>query len=136
MLTNIFTRTHPLLIMAKKVLLIEDDKDIRDTIIYALREEQIEVIASEDAKILKQLAEINPDLILLDNWLTDWKSDANGQQISKEIKTNAATSHIPVVIVSAVSNIKEIAEAGQADGYLKKPFDLTDLFAIVHKFVD
>jgi len=122
--------------MAKKVLLIEDDKDIRDTIIYALREEQIEVIASEDAKILKQLTEINPDLILLDNWLTDWKSDANGQQICKEIKTNAATSHIPVVIVSAVSNIKEIAEAGQADGYLKKPFELTDLFATVHKFVD
>ena len=122
--------------MAKKVLLIEDDKDIRDTIIYALREEQIEVIASEDAKILKQLSDINPDLILLDNWLTDWKSDANGQQICKEIKTNASTSHIPVVIVSAVSNIKEIADAGQADGYLKKPFDLTDLFAIVHKFVD
>jgi len=122
--------------MAKKVLLIEDDKDIRDTIIYALREEQIEVIASEDAKILKKLSEIKPDLILLDNWLTDWKSDANGQQISKEIKTNPATSHIPVVIVSAVSNIKEIAEAGQADGYLKKPFDLTELFAIVHKFVD
>ena len=122
--------------MAKKVLLIEDDKDIRDTIIYALREEQIEVIASEDAKILKKLSEIKPDLILLDNWLTDWKSDANGQQISKEIKTNPATSHIPVVIVSAVSNIKEIAEAGQADGYLKKPFELTELFAIVHKFVD
>jgi two-component system phosphate regulon response regulator PhoB len=122
--------------MAKKVLLIEDDKDIRDTIIYALKEEQIEVVASEDAKILKKLSEINPDLILLDNWLTDWKSDANGQQISREIKTNAATSHIPVVIVSAVSNIKEIAEAGKADGYLKKPFDLTDLFAIVHKFVD
>ncbi|CAM3859496.1 PleD family two-component system response regulator [Mucilaginibacter galii] len=122
--------------MAKKVLLIEDDKDIRDTIIYALKEEQIEVIASEDAKILKQLSEIKPDLILLDNWLTDWKSDANGQQISKEIKTNPSTSHIPVVIVSAVSNIKEIADAGQADGYLKKPFDLTDLFAIVHKFVD
>jgi two-component system phosphate regulon response regulator PhoB len=121
--------------MVKKVLLIEDDKDIRDTIIYALREEQIEVIASEDAKILKKLSEIKPDLILLDNWLSDWKSDANGQQISKEIKTNPATSNIPVVIVSAVSNIKEVAEAGQADGYLKKPFDLTDLFAIVHKFV-
>jgi two-component system phosphate regulon response regulator PhoB len=121
--------------MVKKVLLIEDDKDIRDTIIYALKEEQIEVIASEDAKILKKLSEIKPDLILLDNWLSDWKSDANGQQISKEIKTNPATSNIPVVIVSAVSNIKEVAEAGQADGYLKKPFDLTDLFAIVHKFV-
>jgi len=122
--------------MAKKVLLIEDDKDIRDTIIYALREHQYEVIDSEDAKILKKLDEINPDLILLDNWLTDWKSDANGQQLSKEIKSNPATSHIPVVIVSAVSNIKEVADAAMADGYLKKPFELTELFDIVHKFTD
>ena len=121
--------------MAKKVLLIEDDKDIRDTIVYALQAENYEVIASENAKILKNLEELKPDLILLDNWLTDWKSDANGQQISKEIKTNPATSHIPVIIVSAVSNIKEIADAGMADGYLKKPFDLTDLFAVVNKHI-
>ena len=119
--------------MAKKVLLIEDDKDIRDTIVYALQAENYEVISSEDAKILKMLTEIKPDLILLDNWLTDWKSDANGQQISKNIKTDPNTSHIPVIIVSAVSNIKEIAEAGMADGFLRKPFDLTDLFAIVNK---
>jgi two-component system phosphate regulon response regulator PhoB len=121
--------------MAKKVLLIEDDKDIRDTIVYALQAENFEVIASEDAKILKTLTELKPDLILLDNWLTDWKSDANGQQLSKDIKTNPATSHIPVIIVSAVSNIKEIAEAGLADGFLRKPFDLTDLFAIVNKHI-
>jgi len=121
--------------MAKKVLLIEDDKDIRDTIVYALQAENFEVIASEDAKILKTLTELKPDLILLDNWLTDWKSDANGQQISKDIKTNPDTSHIPVIIVSAVSNIKEIAEAGMADGFLRKPFDLTDLFAIVNKHI-
>jgi two-component system phosphate regulon response regulator PhoB len=121
--------------MNKKVLVIEDDKDIRDTIVYALKEEGLEVVASEDAKILKTLDVLKPDLILLDNWLSDWKSDANGQQISKELKTSAATSHIPVVIVSAVSNIKEIAEAGMADGYLKKPFDLTTLSAIVHKFI-
>jgi two-component system phosphate regulon response regulator PhoB/two-component system alkaline phosphatase synthesis response regulator PhoP len=122
--------------MAKKVLLIEDDKDIRDTIIYALREHQYEVIDSEDAKILKRLNEINPDLILLDNWLSDWKSDANGQQLSKELKSNPATSHIPIIIVSAVSNIKEVTEAGLADGYLKKPFELSELFEIVHKFTD
>ncbi|WP_345950836.1 response regulator [Mucilaginibacter sp. PAMB04274] len=122
--------------MAKKVLLIEDDKDIRDTITYALKEHGYEVIASEDARILKDIAQINPNLILLDNWLTDWKSDANGQQLSKELKTNPATSHIPIIMVSAVSNIKEVTEAGLADGYLKKPFELADLFAIVHKFTD
>ncbi|WP_462266787.1 response regulator [Mucilaginibacter sp.] len=121
--------------MARKVLLIEDDKDIRDTIVYALEEEGIAVTASESARILKSLTEINPDLILLDNWLTDWKSDVNGQQISKQLKSEPATAHIPVVIVSAVSNIQEVAKAALADGYLKKPFELTSLLAIVNKHI-
>lgn len=112
-------------------MVIEDDKDIRDTIAYILQEENYEVIASEDSKILKFIDKHKPDLVLLDNWLTDWKSDANGQQLSKELKSNPATSHIPVIIISAVSNIKEIAEAGLANGYLRKPFDLAELTSIV-----
>ena len=119
----------------KKILVIEDDKDIRDTIVYILEEEQYEVISSEDSKILKSIESYKPNLVLLDNWLTDWKSDANGQQLSKELKTNPATSHIPVIIISAVSNIREIAEAGLADGYLRKPFDLTELVSIVKRHI-
>ncbi len=120
--------------MGKKIMVIEDDTDIRETIVYALQEENYEVIASEDARILKQLNHHKPNLILLDNWLSDWKSDANGEQISRQLKSDPATSHIPIIIVSAVSNIKEISEAGLADGYLRKPFDLVELVAMVEKF--
>jgi DNA-binding response OmpR family regulator len=121
--------------MGKKILVIEDDKDIRDTIVFILEEEDYEVISSGDSKILKNITELNPNLILMDNWLTEWKSDANGQQLSKMLKTNAATSHIPVIIISAVSNIKEIAEEGLADTYLKKPFDMTELVSVVKKYI-
>jgi two-component system phosphate regulon response regulator PhoB len=121
--------------MAKKILVIEDDKDIRETIVYVLEEQKYEVIASEDAKILKKVKDIDPDLILLDNWLTDWASDASGQQLSKGLKNNPATSHIPVILISAVSNLKEIAAAGDANGYLQKPFDLTALIDIVKQHV-
>jgi two-component system, OmpR family, phosphate regulon response regulator PhoB len=133
-----YTYRYPLLnaIMAKKILVIEDDKDIRDTLVYVLEEQGYEVVSSEEAKILKSLDTIKPDLILLDNWLTEWKSDANGQQISKQLKSNPATSHIPIVIISAVSNIQEIAEAGMADDYLRKPFNLTDIIEIVKKYAD
>jgi two-component system phosphate regulon response regulator PhoB len=120
--------------MGTKILVIEDDTDIRDTMVYALEDAKYEVVASEDARILKTLHQINPDLILLDNWLSDWKSDANGQQISKQLKTDPATKHIPVIIVSAVSNVKQIAEAGLADAYLRKPFDLKDLIGMVEKY--
>lgn len=121
--------------MAKKVLVIEDDKDIRDTVVYVLQEEGYEVIQSDNSRILRTLATLQPDLVLLDNWLTDWSSDANGQQLSKTIKDDPATSDIPVVIISAVSNIKEVAKAGNADGYLAKPFDLTSLSETVKKFI-
>jgi two-component system phosphate regulon response regulator PhoB len=121
--------------MTKKILVIEDDKDIRDTIVYVLEEEKYEVVSSDNARILKKLHEISPDLILLDNWLTDWSSDASGQEISRGLKNDPATSHIPVIIISAVNNIEEITKAGNADGYLKKPFDLTGLIAIVKKHV-
>jgi len=122
--------------MGKKVLVIEDDKDIRTTIVYVLEEQGYEVTSSEDSKILKSLDSIKPDLILLDNWLTEWKSDANGQQISKQLKSDPATSHIPIVMISAVSNIQEIAEAGNADDYLKKPFNLNDIIAVVKKYTE
>jgi DNA-binding response OmpR family regulator len=121
--------------MTPKVLVIEDDKDIRDTITYILEEEKFEVISSGDSKILKSIQTLNPDVILMDNWLTEWKSDANGQQLSKELKSNPATNHIPVIIISAVSNVKEIAEAGLADAYLKKPFDMTELVNMVKRFI-
>jgi DNA-binding response OmpR family regulator len=120
--------------MAKKtILVIEDDKDIRDTVTYALKEEGYNVVSSENAKILLSLEEYNPDLILMDNWLTEWKSDASGEQLSKQLKSDPKTSHIPIIIISAVNNIKEIAEAGMSDGYLKKPFDFEELFDIVKK---
>jgi DNA-binding response OmpR family regulator len=117
--------------MAKKILVIEDDKDIRDTIVYVLEDQGYEVISSEDAKILKSIDQHDPDMILLDNWLTEWKSDANGQQLSKGLKSNPATQHIPVIIISAVSDVREIAKAGLADGYLRKPFGVDELIDIV-----
>jgi len=121
--------------MAKKILVIEDDKDIRDMIVYILEEEGYEAIASGDSKILKNIKDIGPNLLLMDNWLTEWKSDANGQQLSKELKSNPETNHIPIIIISAVSNIKEIAEEGLADSYLKKPFDMSELVDMVKKYI-
>jgi two-component system phosphate regulon response regulator PhoB len=122
--------------MAKKILVIDDDKDVRDMVTYVLEDAKYEVAASGEAKILNSINDINPDLILMDNWLTEWKSDANGEQLSRELKSDPATSHIPIVIISAVSNIKEIAESGLADAYLKKPFDVAALLTVVKKHIE
>ena len=120
--------------MGTKVMVIEDDTDIRETIVYALEDARYEVVSSDNARILRQLHSHKPDLILLDNWLSDWKSDANGQQLSKQLKSDPATKDIPVILVSAIRNLPEVAEEALADGYLKKPFDLTELTALAEKF--
>ena len=120
--------------MGAKIMVIEDDTDIRETMVYALEDAGYEVVSSENARILKHLDTHKPDLILLDNWLSDWKSDANGQQLSKQLKSDPATKDIPVIIVSAIRNLPEVAEEALADGYLKKPFDLTELTAMAKKF--
>lgn len=119
--------------MARKILVIDDDKSVRDIIVYILK--KFEVEAFEDAKILKSLDKCKPDLIILDNWLTEWASDATGEQLSRELKSNPATRHIPVIIISAVSNVKEIATAGLADAYLHKPFDRKSLVGAVENLL-
>jgi len=121
--------------MAKKILVIEDDKDIRDSIAFILEDQGYEVTTSEDSKILKSLDTLDPDIILLDNWLTEWKSDASGQQISKSLKSDPATSHIPVIIISAVSDVERIAKEGLANDYLRKPFGMDELTDMVKKYL-
>ncbi len=120
--------------MGAKILVIDDDKSVRDIIVYILK--NFEVVAFEDSKILKSLDKCKPDLIILDNWLTEWASDANGEQLSRELKLNPATSHIPVILISSVSNVKEIAAAGLADAYLHKPFDKKSLVGTIENLLN
>jgi two-component system phosphate regulon response regulator PhoB len=116
--------------MAKKIIVIEDDRDILDIMNYILSEEGYEVVAAVNCKPLEQVLEHQPVLILMDNRLTD----GFGQDFCREFKSNPETTHFPVVIVSANSGIEEIARESKADGYLKKPFDITELIDLVKKF--
>ncbi len=119
--------------MAKKILVIDDDIDVRDSLVFLLEQEHYEVTASGDAKILKGINQLNPSLIIMDNFLSEWKSDASGQQLSRALKLNPATKHIPVILISAASNVQEIAKTGHADAFLRKPFESEDLLAIIQK---
>jgi two-component system, OmpR family, phosphate regulon response regulator PhoB len=119
--------------MAKKILVIDDDTDIRDTLVFLLENEKYEVTTSEDAKILKGINQLNPDLIIMDNFLSEWKSDASGKELSRALKLNPATRHIPIILISAASNVQEIAKTGHADAFLRKPFESDDLLAIIQK---
>jgi len=113
--------------MKKKIVVIEDNHDILELLGFILENEDYEVLASLDAEPVKSLQEINPHLVLLDENLGAHK----GHQLCLEIKANPGTSHLPVILISAVTDLSEIARKCNADNFIAKPFLIEDLLNLV-----
>lgn len=107
-------------LMKKKILVVDDEKDIVDILKYNLeRENEFEVITASDGKEALEAAQTLPDLILLDIMMPE----LNGFEVCKKLKTDKLTSGIPVIFLTAKENeIDEILglEIG-ADDYINKP---------------
>lgn len=109
-----------------KILIIEDEKDIRQLLIFTLQYAGFNVISGNDGEEAIRIAnEEMPDLILMDVQMPR----LDGFEACKMIKTNVKTAHIPVMFLSAKGQDSEITkgfEVGASD-YLLKPFTPTDL---------
>ncbi len=117
--------------MANNILIIEDDRDILDMMSYILQDEGFQVVSSTASVSAAYVSELNPALVLLDNRL----ADGFGADLCLKLKNDPATRHYPVVLVSAVKELVQLAADSRADAYLSKPFDLDDLVAMVRKFI-
>jgi DNA-binding response OmpR family regulator len=113
--------------MSKKILITEDDPDINEILAIFLESKGFEVIVDIRAEKVEQLAEIKPDLILLDTML----KGKDGRDICRKIKKEPAFKNIPVIFVSAKVDLPQIARDCEADGYLQKPFELEELGQLV-----
>jgi two-component system chemotaxis response regulator CheY len=119
---------------AKKILVVDDDRDIRDTVVDALADEGYEVISAADGvDALERLRReaTAPSAILLDLMMPRM----NGMQFHQEISAVEAWARIPIVVVSADAQGRAHAEAMGAAAYLKKPMKLRELFATVARVV-
>ena len=111
----------------KKIVVIEDNHEILELLGFILENEDYEVLASVDAEPIKSLELINPHLILLDENL----GADRGHKLCLEIKSNSSTSHLPVILISAVNDLPEIAQRCKADNYMAKPFLIEELLDLV-----
>lgn len=104
-----------------KILIAEDERDIRDLITFTLKFAGHEVFPTTNGEEAVQAAfQILPDLILLDVRMPR----LTGYEACEQIKANASTQDIPVVFLSAKgqeSEVKTGMEAG-AEEYILKPF--------------
>jgi CheY-like chemotaxis protein len=113
--------------MGHHILVVDDDEGIVEVIQIVLEGEGYTVRTATNGDCLQDLADNLPDLILLDVLL----SGDDGRDICKSLKRNEATKHIPVIMLSAHSDASKVADAGGADGFLEKPFDVDGLIDIV-----
>lgn len=113
-----------------KIVVIEDNPDISDIMDFILKDEGHEVIGSEDGSIIEQFAQLQPDLVLMDELLPG----ARGSECCKQLKSNPATRHIPVILVSTMPHLETIAQKSGADGFLEKPFNIGRLSEIIREY--
>lgn len=107
------------------ILVVEDDVQIRNFIVYALKTEGFNcVTAGNAAGALKKLVSENADMMLLDLGLPD----ADGMEVIRRVRE---WSELPILVVSARDQDREKAAAldAGADDYLTKPFSATELLA-------
>lgn len=112
--------------MRKKLLIIENDHEIREVVKYIFEAEGYDIIGIDNCSTA-ELALHNPHLILLDEWV----NKVEGTMLCKEIKTIHNIKHVPVIILSTSPQIEKIAEECNADGFISKPFDVDALINTV-----
>ena len=112
----------------KRILVVEDEKAIREMVGFALRRADFEVDESADATEARaRVFERCPDLILLD-WMLPGTS---GIELARRFKRDAATSDLPIVILTArgEEDDKILGLEAGADDYVTKPFSPRELVA-------
>ncbi|MEA2480397.1 MAG: hypothetical protein QOJ07_2319 [Thermoleophilaceae bacterium] len=108
------------------VLVADDDEDIRDLVAFRLDRAGYEVLRAGDGEQALALArEHRPDLAVLDVMMPK----LTGYDVTRELRADAATEAIPVILLTARVQEADVArgfEAG-ADDYVKKPFSPQEL---------
>ena len=114
--------------MAAKILIIEDEKAVREMLCFNLKNNGFEILEAEDSNsALDALKENEINLILLD-WMLPGKQ---GIEISRIIRSSSEIKDIPIIMLTAKSDEsdKVLGLESGADDYVTKPFSPKELVA-------
>lgn len=117
----------------KKILIVEDDPDIRVMMGYILKEDYDLVLCEDGRCGIAKAQEEKPDLILLDIYMPG----ISGFEVCKTVRSNPEISSTPIIILTAGALKEEVTEgyALGADDYIFKPFDPEDLVERIEKLL-
>ncbi|WP_257658106.1 response regulator transcription factor [Parapedobacter lycopersici] len=115
--------------MKKKILYIEDDPDMAEIVSEIIQYEHYEVITDSGKSMYKYLAGGEVGLILMDEGLS-W---CWGSNLCRELRSNKDTAEIPIIMISAVREIQDIAASCGANAYIRKPFEIYDVIDAINE---
>jgi two-component system, chemotaxis family, chemotaxis protein CheY len=112
-------------VAGKRVLVVDDDPDIRELLFTALEDEGFEVVpAGNGQEALAIIKTFRPDVIVLDLMMPVM----DGWQFAAELRArDEGDEDIPIVLLSAARDLKTHAKALAAADIIEKPFDLAEL---------
>ena len=113
-----------------KILIIDDDPDIRTVMTMLLKQHKYDVdTAGTEEEAFKKLHDSKPAVILLDVLL----SGADGREICRQIKGDENTKEIPVIMFSAHPGAADKISTYGADDFIAKPFNADSLLEKLDK---
>lgn len=122
--------------MKKKILVVDDEADIRDMLSQILDDMGYEVLLAEDGKEgLRKAQLLKPDLILLDISMPQM----DGAEVCLELKQKKSTEKIPVVLMTALGErIDKLGTMREIGGFptFVKPFDTEELIGTIREIFD
>ncbi len=116
------------------ILIVEDQKDVREYIKDSLGESYIIFEAENGLKGLLQVEEEEPDLIISDIMMPEM----DGLEMTQKLKSELKTCHIPIILLTAKASQEQKLEGLEegADSYIPKPFNRRHLQVRVKKLLE
>ena len=116
----------------EKILVLDDDPDIGMMIKMMLEYKGYSVTVSERAEQAQDILKNEEfDLVIMDMLL----SGVNGTDLCGEFKKDNSIAHIPVMMISAHPNAKDICLQAGADEFISKPFDMQDILSKIDHLI-
>lgn len=116
----------------KKILICDDDLGILDMLELILEDTGHQIITESNSLNVRSILDIEqPDLLILDLWMPV----LSGDQVLRMLRENPQTKNMPVIVISASTDGKEIADKAGATDFLAKPFDVEELTSLVDSYL-
>ncbi len=118
--------------MSKKVLIIDDDADVRGLMKIRLEGNGLIAFTAADGEEGLKICETEkPNLIIVDVMMPK----IDGYTLVREIKSNPFAKDIPIIVLSGRTGMKDLFEIEGVQDFVPKPYDANDLVKKVFKYI-